>query len=104
MAPHGTRKNTLPVIGARQGRREDSRPGKRRWHEAAPEKGHRPRAAELTTRPAVRPATARTRGGLSELRSTRRDRPGPGTHHAVPCYGCAAPHARDDHIGHLART
>jgi len=38
------------------------------------------------------------------LRSTRRDRPGSGTHHTVPCYGCAALPARDDHVGHLART
>ena len=84
MAPCRTRQNTVPATWGRHGGHtaKTRSQGQRRWQEAAPDEGHRPRGRRRRALAAA----------LRELRQHPPNRPGSGSHHTASCCGrrCAA--------------
>ena len=94
-----------PGTPAGQARREDPRPGQRRWQEAVPAEGHQPRAAGLAARPAVRGRRHELAAASRELRQHPPRPAGIGlTPHCPLLRPSLRCHARHDRVGHLART
>ena len=94
MAPRGARKNTLPATWGPVGQARRGDPRARSAAAARSRTGRRePAVRQGSLRaPAVRGRRHGLTAALRGSRSTRRDRPGSGTHHTAPCCGrrCAA--------------
>ena len=104
---HATRARIrFPQPGARQGRHaaKTRGQGQRRWQEAVPAEGHRPRG-RARSRPAVR---GRRHGLVAASRGLRRHPPKPAgiglTPHRFLLRPSLRRRARGDRVGHRART